>query len=328
MAWMAYLHPLQLAIMMLLPDTPMIQGRVIQSTGAWYQVKGEDGLCYACQLRGKLRLHASPLTNPVAVGDEVAFEPVKSQATGVIYKIMPRRNYLIRQAPYRKSYGQLLAANLDQAFLVVNALTAPTQLDFIDRFLVVAEAFAIPPRIVFNKIDLLDTIRQEALAYVKMLYEKLGYVTLAVSAHTHQHLASFRQALLGKVSLLSGHSGVGKSTLVNTIASSANRAIIAPTSRFSQKGQHTTTYTTLLEVLPGTFVIDTPGIQTLVPYAVEKKLLSHCFPEMCSRASACKFYNCTHQHEPNCAVVQALEKGEIAASRYGSYRQLAAATNE
>jgi ribosome biogenesis GTPase len=326
MAWMAYLHPLQLVITTMLPDTPMIQGRVIQSTGAWYQVKGEDGLCYACQLRGKFRLHASPLTNPVAVGDEVVFEPVKSQATGVIYKIMPRRNYLIRQAPYRKSYGQLLAANLDQAFLVVNALTAPNQLDFIDRFLVVAEAFEIPPRIVFNKIDLLDTIRQEALACVKMLYEKLGYVTLTVSAHTHQHLASFYQALLGKVSLLSGHSGVGKSTLVNTIAPSANRAI-APTSRFSQKGQHTTTYTTLLEVLPNTFVIDTPGIQTLVPYAIEKQTLSYCFPEMRSRASACKFYNCTHQHEPDCAVVQALAKGEIAASRYGSYQLLAAASN-
>jgi ribosome biogenesis GTPase / thiamine phosphate phosphatase len=321
MAWIAYLHPLQLVTMS--SDTPMIQGRVIQSTGAWYQVKGEDGLCYACQLRGKFRLNASPLTNPVAVGDEVAFEPVKLQATGVIYKIMPRRNYLIRQAPYRKSYGQLLAANLDQAILVVNALTAPTQLDFIDRFLVVAEAFEIPPRIVFNKIDLLDTIQQEALAHIKMLYEKLDYVTLAVSAHTHQHLASFCQDLLGKVSLLSGHSGVGKSTLVNTIAPEAN-CTTAPTSRFAQKGQHTTTYTTLLEVLPSTFVIDTPGIQTLVPYAIEKKTLSHCFPEMHSRASACRFYNCTHQHEPDCAVVQALAQGEIAASRYASYQQLAA----
>jgi ribosome biogenesis GTPase / thiamine phosphate phosphatase len=305
----------------------MIQGRIVQSTGAWYQVKGEDGLYYACQLRGKLRLHAAPLTNPVVVGDEVAFEPVKSQATGVIHKIIPRRNYLIRQAPYRKSYGQLLAANLDQALLVVNALAAPAQLDFIDRFLVVTEAFEISPLIVFNKIDLLDTIQQKALGRVSILYEKLGYATLAVSAHTHHHLASFCQTLLGKVSLLTGHSGVGKSTLVNAIVPTANQAV-APTTQFSQKGQHTTTFTTLFEVLPGTFVIDMPGIQTLVPYAIAKQTLSHFFPEMRSCASACKFYNCTHQHEPDCAVVQALEKGEIAASRYGSYRQLAAASNE
>ncbi len=306
----------------------MIEGRVIQATGIWYQVKGEDGLCYACQLRGKFRFYAPQFTSPVVVGDEVAFEPVKSQAIGVIHKIMPRRNYLIRQASYKKSYGQLLAANIDQALLVVTALDAPAQLDFIDRFLVVAEAFEIPPVIVFNKIDLLDTTQQQALERVKSLYEKLGYVTLAVSAHTQRYLASFCQTLLGKVSLLSGHSGVGKSTLVNTVAPAANRAV-APTSQFAQKGRHTTTHTALFEVLPSTFLIDTPGIQTLVPYAISKQTVSHCFPELRGCASACKFYNCTHQHEPGCAVLQALEKGEIAVSRYESYQQLSAdASNE
>lgn len=305
---------------------PMIKGRVIQATGAWYQVKGEDGLCYACQLRGKLRLYVPQLTNPVVVGDEVEFEPEKSQATGVIQKIIPRRNYLIRQAPYRRSCGQLLAANIDQALLVVTAVTFPTQLSFIDRFLVVAEAFEIPPVIVFNKIDLLDTVQQEVLEHIKRLYEKLGYVTLAVSAHTQQHLASLCQVLLGKVSLLSGHSGVGKSTLINTIFPAANQAV-APAMQFSQKGQHTTTYTALFEVSPSTFVIDTPGIQTLIPYAIEKKTLSHCFPELRSRAADCKFRNCAHQHEPDCAVLQALAKGEIAASRYEGYRQLAEENN-
>jgi ribosome biogenesis GTPase len=299
----------------------MIKGRVIQSTGAWYQVKGEDGLCYACQLRGKFRLHTSQFTNPVVVGDEVAFEPEKEQATGVIQKIMPRRNYLIRQATHKTAYGQLLAANLDQAMLVVTALTAPTQLDFIDRFLVVTEAFEIPPCIVFNKIDLLDTIQQEALERIKRLYEKLGYSVLMVSAHTQKGLASFCQTLLGRVSLLSGHSGVGKSTLVNTIVPAASQAV-APTMRFSKHGQHTTTYTALFEVSPNTFLIDTPGIQTLVPYAIEKQTLSHCFPEMHSRSSACKFYNCTHQHEPACAVLEALKKGEIAFSRYASYQKI------
>lgn len=298
----------------------MIKGRVIQSTGAWYQVKGEDGLCYTCQLRGKFRLHASRLTNPVVVGDEVAFEPSKERTIGVIHQIMPRRNYLIRQTPYRKAYGQLLAANLDQALLVVTALNASTQLDFIDRFLVVTEAFEIPPIIVFNKIDLLDTIQQETLERIKKLYEKLGYSTLAVSAYTQKGLAAFCQDLLGKVSLLSGHSGVGKSTLVNAMAPAANQTV-APM-QFSQRGQHTTTHTALFEVSPGAFVIDTPGIQTLIPYAIERQTLSHCFPEMRSRASACKFHNCTHQHEPACAVLQALEKGEIAPSRYKSYQAM------
>jgi ribosome biogenesis GTPase / thiamine phosphate phosphatase len=313
---MQYLQTLQCSL-----SLPMIKGRVIQSTGAWYRVKGEDGLCYACQLRGKLRLHAPQLTNSVVVGDEVAFEPAKAQATGVIQEIMPRKNYLIRQDTHRKAYGQLLAANLDQALLVVNALNAPTQLDFINRFLVVTEAFEVPPCIVFNKIDLLDKTQQAALEHIKKLYEKLRYGTLLVSAYTQKDLACFYQILLGKVSLLSGHSGVGKSTLVNAVAPAANQAV-AHTPQFSKKGQHTTTYAALFEISPNTFVIDTPGIQTLVPYAIKKQTLSHCFPEMRSRASACKFYNCTHQHEPACAVLQALKKEEIAFSRYASYKKM------
>lgn len=300
----------------------MIRGRVVQSTGAWYQVKGEDGSYYACQLRGKFRLHTSQFTNFAVVGDEVLFKLSKLQTTGVIYKIIPRKNYLIRQATCKKSYGQLLAANLDQAILVLAAPDAPTQLDFIDHFLVVAEAFEIPPMIVFNKIDLLNKRQQEALECVKGLYEKLGYKTLAISACNQLCLSFFYRVLLGKVSLLSGHSGVGKSTLVNAIAPAANQTV-APTSPLSKLGQHTTTYTALFEVTSDTFIIDTPGIQTLVPYAIEKQSLSYCFPEICSRAPACKFHNCTHLHEPGCAVIKAMEQGAIAASRYKSYSRLA-----
>ncbi|MHA7877532.1 MAG: ribosome small subunit-dependent GTPase A [Bacteroidota bacterium] len=307
----------------------MIKGKVIQATGAWYQVKGDNGCCYACQLRGKFKLHAPSLTNPVVVGDEVILAPAKTQAMGVIHKIIPRRNYLLRQAPYKSSYGQLLAANVDQVLLMVDAVDASTQLDFIDRFLVATEIADISPYIVFNKIDLLDHLQKETLENMKSLYKKLGYNILTVSAHTQQYLATLVQALLGKVSLLSGYSGVGKSTLVNVMAPNVNQATAPmPKSVKHKQRQHTTTYAALFEIAANTFVIDTPGIHNLMPYAIEKHTLSHYFPEMRSRFTACKFYNCTHQHEPGCAVISALEKGEIAVSRYKSYQKLATARNK
>ena len=297
----------------------MLQGKVIQSTGAWYQVKSSDGTVYPCKLRGKLRLQNFRLTNPVVVGDEVAWEPDKVGGVGLIHAIMPRKNYLIRQATHKKAHGQLLAANLDQALLIVTAVNMADQLLFIDRFLVLAEAFSIPPVIVFNKIDLLSAPQQATLATTRGLYERLGYTTLAVSAYTRAHLEDFVQALAGQVSLLSGNSGVGKSMLLNTIAPVASQAV-APLDPLTQRGQHTTTYATLFEVAPHTFVIDTPGIQTLVPYALEQQALSHYFPEMRPLAACCKFYNCTHLHEPSCSIRQALTEGAIAASRYKSYQ--------
>ena len=308
-------------------NTPTIQGKVIRSAGAWYHVKGENGLCYTCQLKGKLRFCMPEFINAVVVGDEVVFAPEGTQAPGMIYEVIPRKNSLIRQDTHRKACGKLLAANLDQAILVVTAVAAPTQLDFINRFLVVTEASEIMPLLVFSKIDLLNTIQHEALELIKRLYKKLGYVTLAVSVHAKKNVVAFGQALSGKVSLLSGHSGVGKSTLVNTVAPAANQAV-ATHAILSQKGQHTTTYTALFEISPNTFVIDMPGIQTFIPYAIKKKTLSHYFPEMRSRAAACKFHNCTHQHEPACAVRQALASGDIASSRYKSYHRLLVADNE
>jgi len=297
-----------------------MQGKIIQSTGAWYQVKGRDGKVYSCKLRGKLRLQDFRLTNPVVVGDEVSFEPATIEAAGVIHAILPRKNFLIRQATHKKAHGQLLAANLDQALLIASAVDIAGQLTFIDRFLVVAAAFSIPPVIVFNKLDLLTTTDgQAALNNTRALYEALGYTTLAVSARTHANLEDLARLLVGKVSLLSGHSGVGKSTLLNTMATDAQQAV-APVDSPTQRGRHTTTYAALFEIAPGTFVIDTPGIQTLVPYALERQALSHYFPEMQRLATDCRFYNCTHLHEPYCAVRRALEKGGIAASRYKSYR--------
>ena len=296
----------------------MMQGKVIQSTGSWYQVRGSAGVVYPCQLRGKLRLKGFRLTNPVVVGDEVSFVPATAEAAGVIHAIMPRRNFLMRQATHKKAYGQLLAANLDQALLITSAVNVADQLIFIDRFLVVATALTIPPVIVFNKLDLLATSQQDALAGVRTLYEDLGYTTLAVSAYTQEHLTDLKQLLAGKVSLLSGNSGVGKSTLLNALAPGVQQTV-APVDPVTQRGQHTTTYAALFEIAPDTFVIDTPGIQTLVPYAIEQQALSHYFPEIQQLASQCQFYNCTHLHEPHCAVRQALAAGEIADSRYKSY---------
>lgn len=298
----------------------MIRGKITKATGAWYDVKGEDGLLYACQLRGKFRLQNLKTTHPVVVGDEVSFEPLPGQPHGVIHEIAPRKNYLLRQSPHKKAYGQLMAANIDQVCLVVTALTAPEQLGLIDRFLVVAEAFAIPACIVFNKLDLLDVPHQAALAATRKLYNELGYTTIVVSAHTRAQLNELQQVLLGKVSLFSGPSGVGKSSLVNAIALQVKQKVAVSGGLF-QRGKHTTTHAALFEIVPNTFIIDTPGIQ-LMHYAIEKQQVGHCFPEIRSRAAGCKFHNCTHQHEPNCAVVSAIEQGAIAASRYQSYQYL------
>lgn len=298
-----------------------MQGKVVQSTGAWYQVKGSNGMVYPCKLRGKLRLQDFRLTNPVVVGDEVAFEPATAEAAGVIHGIMPRKNFLMRQATQKKAFGQLLAANLDQSLLITTAVNIDEQLGFIDRFLVVSEAFKVSPVIIFNKVDLLSAGQQTALANIQALYVSLGYKTLAMSAYTQENLPRLKQLLTKKTSLLSGYSGVGKSTLLNMLSPEA-RQTVALTDPLRKQGQHTTTYTAMFEVAPETFVMDSPGIQTLIPYAIEQQAFSHYFPEIQRLAASCQFYNCTHLHEPRCAVRQALATGAIAASRYTSYQTI------
>ncbi|MEL6412702.1 MAG: ribosome small subunit-dependent GTPase A [Bacteroidota bacterium] len=299
----------------------MIAGKVIKTMGAWCQVRSEDGQEYACQLRGKLRLQAIKTTAPVVIGDHVQLLPLATSGQGVIHEVLPRKNYLIRQAPHKKAYGQLLAANVDLACLIVPAVKAATQCLSIDRFLVVAEALGVRPGVVFNKLDLLDKAEQAALAALRKLYEVLGYETWALSALHEGQVATFGQALQGKVTLLSGPSGVGKSTLVNALAPAAHQRVGA-TVGMGQRGRHTTTHAALFEISPQTFIIDTPGIQSLVPYAVEKATIGHCFPEIRNLLAACQFYNCTHQHEPGCAVVQAVAQGTIAATRYENYLEI------
>lgn len=296
----------------------MNQGKVIKSIGADYHVCEPTGKVYVCKLRGRLRLSVDKLTKPVVVGDEVCFSTAPGQTTGTIHEILPRVNYLIRRATHKKTHGQLIAANLDQALLVVNAVRAAAAPVLIDQFLVMAEAFEIPPVIVYNKLDLLDEAQVRVLNVQRQLYESLGYVTLAMSALLGTHVEQLRQLLLGKVSSLTGHSGVGKSTIVNALSPDLQQTV-APLNRTSQQGQHTTTHTALLQVAPDTFVVDTPGVQELMPYAVDKALLSHYFPEIRALMFACKFYNCTHQHEPDCAVLKAVAAGDIASTRYSNY---------
>lgn len=298
-----------------------MQGKVIKSVGSAYHVQASEGQVYVCQLRGRLRLSEAKLTKFVVVGDEIRFNVEPGQTIGTIHEVLPRKNYLIRRSTHKKAYGQPIAANLDQACLVVNAVHIAAAFVLIDQFLVIAEAAAIPPMIVYNKLDLLNTAQMQVLNEQKQLYSSLGYKTLAVSALVGIHLAQLQQLLLGKISSLTGHSGVGKSTIVNALAPDLQQAM-APFDRTAQQGQHTTTHTSLLAVAPSTFVVDTPGVQELMPYTIEKARLGHYFPEIHALVPFCKFYNCTHQHEPHCAVLQALALGDIAPTRYKSYKRM------
>jgi ribosome biogenesis GTPase len=286
----------------------MEQGMVIRSTGSWYDVLSQDRLVYQCRLRGKFKIKGLKVTNPIAVGDQVKFDiEDKIASQGIITHILPRVNYIIRKSVHKSAFGHILAANIDQAVLLVTLAFPRTSLGFIDRFLVTAESFRIPVVLVFNKIDLLDE-----------LYESIGYKSLFTSVWKGEGIEAFKQELSLKKSLLAGHSGVGKSSLVNTIAPGLQLRT-SEVSTFANKGVHTTTFAEMFEIAPDSFIIDTPGIKELGLIDIEKEELSHYFPEMRDKLGQCRFYNCTHVHEPGCAVMAALGEDEIAESRYASY---------
>lgn len=302
-----------------------MQGTVVRSTGAWYEVRNENGQIVTCRLRGKFKTKDLKITNPIAVGDKVVWEWESSrQDVGIITDILPRDNYIIRKSVHKNTHGHLLAANLDQAMIIVSLISPRTSLGFVDRFLVSAEAFRIPAVVVFNKIDLLD---DEAYAYqneLKEIYEQIGYQCLETSASKNIGIEALARMLEGKVTLLSGHSGVGKSSLINRL----NPALHLKTSEvstFANKGVHTTTFAEMFELNEHTFIIDTPGIKELGLAEIEPDELSHYFPEMRQFLGECKFgRRCSHTHEPACRVVQAVEQGEIAISRYESYLSMLA----
>ncbi|HEY8401395.1 MAG TPA: ribosome small subunit-dependent GTPase A [Cytophagaceae bacterium] len=295
-----------------------MKGVVIKSTGSWYDILGEDHNIYKGRLRGKFKIKNLNVTNPIAVGDYVEFEQEESADSSVIKDILPRENYIIRKSVQKSSQGHLIACNVDQTVLIVTLATPRTSLGFIDRFLVSAESFRIPAIIVFNKTDIYDETLKEQLNQVMNIYTQIGYTCLATSALENKGIEELKSLLRGKKSVLSGHSGVGKSSLINIIAPGLDLKT-GEVSTFANKGVHTTTFAEMFEIEPGTFIIDTPGIKELGLYEIEEDELSHYFPEMRALIGECKFHNCRHVNEPQCAVLEKVKQGEIAESRYQSY---------
>lgn len=302
-----------------------MKGLVIKSTGSWYHVQLEDGTILDCRIKGKFRTKDFKTTNPIAVGDRVRVEiDEESEArTGLIYELAERKNYIIRKSINLSKQTQIIAANIDQALLVVTLSKPRTSFGFIDRFLVTAEAYHIPTVLLFNKIDQYDEEDLSFLDEVIGLYENIGYACRKISALKDIGIEDLQNQIAGKTSLVSGHSGVGKSTLINKII--PNGSIRTSTiSEASEKGIHTTTFAEMHALAAGGYIIDTPGIRELGVVDIPDEELAHYFPEMKKIMGACKFHNCKHLNEPNCAVKDAYEKGLIAIPRYESYLSIIA----
>ncbi|SEF92000.1 ribosome small subunit-dependent GTPase A [Sphingobacterium lactis] len=295
-----------------------MRGLVTKSTGSWYQVLDENGNRYECRIKGKFRTQGIKTTNPVAVGDWVDFEVEHGQQSAVITKLEPRKNYIIRRSVNLSKQTQIIGANLDLALLVVTLASPPTSTGFIDRFLVTAEAYSIPAALVFNKLDLFSEEGLEILQVYMDIYENLGYPCFAVSALEKENIEPLKELLKDKITLVSGHSGVGKSTLINSLIPDLNLKT-GDISEWSDKGKHTTTFAEMLDLPFGGKLIDTPGIRELGIVDIEPQELSHYFPEMRKLMNQCKFHNCRHINEPGCVVLEAVENGDIEPSRYDSY---------
>jgi len=295
-----------------------MKGLVIKNTGSWVTVRLDDGNTVNCKMRGVLRLKGLRCTNPVAVGDRVQVEDKGGDAP-VVGEIEPRRNYIIRRASNLSKEFQIIAANLDQAVLVATLTNPETSTTFIDRFLATAEAYQVPAVLVFNKIDLLDTDEwHKRLDELKALYESIGYPVVTMSAATGEGADALRAQLAGKMSLLSGNSGVGKSSIINLLVPDAH-VRVGDVSHTHHKGMHTTTFSELLDLPDGGAIIDTPGVKAFGTIDFERAEVAHYFPEIFKISDDCRFNNCTHTHEPGCAVLAAVEHGLIAPSRFTSY---------
>lgn len=293
-------------------------GTVVKATGSWYEVLS-DGAYVQCRIRGKLRLKGVRSTNPVVVGDVVKLD-TDEQGNYVISDIEPRRNYIIRRASNLSKESHIIASNIDQALLVVTLFSPETALEFVDRFLVTCEAYKVPVTILLAKIDLARQ-NPEAVAEFHAIYEGAGYEIIEVSATEGEGVEQVRELLRDKTTLLSGNSGVGKSTLVAAV----EPGLDIKTGEISQshhKGKHTTTFSTMYPLAEGGYIIDTPGIKGFGLIDIDDAELAHYFPEMMRYLPDCRFYNCSHTHEPHCAVVEAVKRGEIAYPRYESYLKI------
>ena len=299
-----------------------VKGKVLKSTGKGYIVELEDGEIVNCRMRGKLRLDGLRTTNPISVGDVVSLhEDIDGEGNRVITGFDKRRNYIVRKSTNLSKQMQILAANIDRAYLIVTLKSPETHLAFIDRFLVSAESFRIPVTLLFNKTDLYSEDDQEYADALCYMYENIGYPCVQMSATEKKNIDFLRDDVNGNQVMISGHSGVGKSTLINAIDSNLDIRT-GEISIAHQQGQHTTTFAEMHKVATGGYIVDTPGIRAFGITELEKSVMSHYFPEMRKRMNECKFNNCKHMNEPKCAIKEAIEAGEIDESRYATYMQL------
>lgn len=294
-----------------------MHGLIIKNTGSWYTVKTDDGRIVECKVKGNFRLKGIRSTSPVAVGDYVDII-MNAEGTALISAIDDRKNYIIRKASNLSKQSQIIAANLDQALLIITIKQPETSTTFIDRFLAGAEAYRVPVVLVFNKTDLLNDDERHYQQQMVELYETIGYPCIEISAETGMGIDQLQTLLKQKVTLVSGNSGVGKSTLINAIIPHADQRT-AEISNAHGTGMHTTTFSEMIELAEGGYLIDTPGIKGFGTFDIEREELTSYFKEIFEFSKDCKFNNCTHTHEPGCAVIQAVENHYISVSRYQSY---------
>ncbi len=298
-------------------------GTVYKSTGSWYTVKTNLGAIYQCRIKGKFRLKGIKSTNPIAVGDIVDFELETNNdtTTGVINTIHDRKNYIVRKSVNLSKQTHVIASNIDQVFLLITINNPPTFTSFIDRFLVTAEAYSVKTILLFNKVDTYDESTLDEVKYLAHIYRKIGYECIGISATTGKNIDKVKALMHGKVSMFAGHSGVGKSTLVNVVEPDLDLKTKAISTQHSQ-GQHTTTFAEMFDLSFEAKIIDTPGIKGFGVVDMDKEEVGDYFPEFFELKQYCKFNNCLHKEEPKCAVKVALDNDEISFSRYRSYLQI------
>lgn len=296
----------------------MEQGIVIKSTGSRYRVMFGSGEIIECTIKGKFRVKEVRTTNPLAVGDMVMFEFEKGRATGIIYELLDRKNYILRKASNLSKESQILAANIDHLYLMISIILPETPVEFIDRFLVTAEAYRVPATLIINKTDLYGKEENEKLEFLVSMYSSIGYECIPISVRENTGIEELKLKMKDKINLLSGNSGVGKTSLINTLDRTLNLKT-AEISDYHKQGKHITTFPEMYKMPFGGFIIDSPGIRGFGVVNMERNEIYHFFPEIFKTSADCRFYNCLHLDEPGCAVRKAVDDGHINPLRYRSY---------